>query len=237
MKWLRLLVWSMLAAASGAQAQIAFRAAAQASVAVGGTGGITFIGASASAASRNNCGNINPAIPGGNVDDVLIALVNARENGATVTMTGWNEAYSDVFPGVGPEMQVKVYWRLATGTDPNTVTQSGTCSSIGAQIARFRGVDTAQPLETDPIPAQIRTYSGGAGGCPAGTHYMGIRPNGDVTPCPYLPVFAGTLRNSSLADLWTSSELFTGIRRRTSLGASGARYRRRPFGKARSGRR
>jgi AdoMet-dependent heme synthase len=64
----------------------------------------------------------------------------------------------------------------------------------------------------------IRTYSGGAGGCPAGTHYMGIRPNGDVTPCPYLPVFAGTLRSASLADLWTSSDLFTGIRRRTSLG-------------------
>src|SRR6187399_1753852 len=70
--------------------------------------------------------------------------------------------------------------------------------------------------ETDPIPAQIRTYSGGAGGCPAGTHYMGIRPNGDVTPCPYLPVFAGTLRSSSLADLWTSSELFARIRRRSS---------------------
>jgi radical SAM protein with 4Fe4S-binding SPASM domain len=66
--------------------------------------------------------------------------------------------------------------------------------------------------------SQMRTYSGGAGGCPAGTHYMGIRPNGDVTPCPYLPVFAGTLRNSSLADLWTSSELFADIRRRTSLG-------------------
>ncbi len=65
---------------------------------------------------------------------------------------------------------------------------------------------------------QIRTYSGGAGGCPAGTHYMGIRPNGDVTPCPYLPVFAGTLRKSSLADLWTSSALFTGIRLRSSLG-------------------
>ena len=47
---------------------------------------------------------------------------------------------------------------------------------------------------------------------------MGIRPNGDVTPCPYLPVFAGTLRTSSLSDLWTSSELFTDIRRRTSLG-------------------
>jgi radical SAM protein with 4Fe4S-binding SPASM domain len=68
--------------------------------------------------------------------------------------------------------------------------------------------------ESDPT---IRTYSGGAGGCPAGTHYMGIRPNGDVTPCPYLPVFAGNLRRAALTDLWTSSELFAGIRRRSSL--------------------
>ena len=66
--------------------------------------------------------------------------------------------------------------------------------------------------------SRIRTYSGGAGGCPAGTHYMGIRPNGDVTPCPYLPVFAGTLRSSKLEDLWTSSKLFVDIRQRTSLG-------------------
>jgi AdoMet-dependent heme synthase len=69
-----------------------------------------------------------------------------------------------------------------------------------------------------PGQSPIRTYSGGAGGCPAGTHYMGIRPNGDVTPCPYLPVFAGTLRSASLADLWTSSGLFADIRRRSSLG-------------------
>ena len=72
-------------------------------------------------------------------------------------------------------------------------------------------------LEKGDAEASIRTYSGGAGGCPAGTHYMGIRPNGDVTPCPYLPVFAGSLRSASLTDLWTTSELFTGIRRRSSL--------------------
>jgi radical SAM protein with 4Fe4S-binding SPASM domain len=78
---------------------------------------------------------------------------------------------------------------------------------------------TAVPSDPSSSPG-IRTYSGGAGGCPAGTHYMGIRPNGDVTPCPYLPVFAGNLRDSgaTLADLWTSSELFADIRRRSSLG-------------------
>jgi radical SAM protein with 4Fe4S-binding SPASM domain len=64
----------------------------------------------------------------------------------------------------------------------------------------------------------FRTYSDGAGGCPAGTHYMGIRPNGDVTPCPYLPAFAGTLRKDSLPDLWTSSTLFNDVRRRSALG-------------------
>ena len=85
----------------------------------------------------------------------------------------------------------------------------------GSSAAPF---DAAQDRPSLQGHSPIRTYSGGAGGCPAGTHYMGIRPNGDVTPCPYLPVFAGTLRQSSLADLWTSSGLFTDIRRRTSLG-------------------
>jgi radical SAM protein with 4Fe4S-binding SPASM domain len=76
--------------------------------------------------------------------------------------------------------------------------------------------DQAKPTSSG-MP-QIRVYTGGAGGCPAGTHYMGIRPNGDVTPCPYLPVFAGNLRSATLANLWTSSDLFAAIRRRTSLG-------------------
>jgi radical SAM protein with 4Fe4S-binding SPASM domain len=70
----------------------------------------------------------------------------------------------------------------------------------------------------DPESHPIRTYSGGAGGCPAGTHYLGIRPNGDVTPCPYLPVFAGSIRRTSLTEIWSSSALFNDIRRRTALG-------------------
>jgi AdoMet-dependent heme synthase len=83
-------------------------------------------------------------------------------------------------------------------------------SSFDSDVRRARS-------EQPDLESGFRVYSGGAGGCPAGTHYMGIRPNGDVTPCPYLPVFAGSLRNARLADLWTSSNLFTGIRRRTSL--------------------
>ena len=97
--------------------------------------------------------------------------------------------------------------------------QSGAGTSpFGATGRPATAFETAEGGASWPGQSPIRTYSGGAGGCPAGTHYMGIRPNGDVTPCPYLPVFAGTLRQSSLEDLWTSSGLFTTIRRRTSLG-------------------
>jgi radical SAM protein with 4Fe4S-binding SPASM domain len=67
-------------------------------------------------------------------------------------------------------------------------------------------------------PAFLKTFSGGAGGCPAGTHYFGIRPNGDVTPCPYLPVFAGNLRHETLRGIWDGSELFGQVRARSGLG-------------------
>ena len=73
-------------------------------------------------------------------------------------------------------------------------------------------------LAQEPPSPFLRTYTGGAGGCPAGTHYLGIRPNGDVTPCPYLPLFAGNLRHVSLQEVWDRSDLFARIRQRTELG-------------------
>lgn len=73
-------------------------------------------------------------------------------------------------------------------------------------------------FERDPDSSFLKSFSGGAGGCPAGTHYMGIRPNGDATPCPYLPVFGGNLKKEKLKDIWRESELFVGIRQRNTLG-------------------
>jgi AdoMet-dependent heme synthase len=70
----------------------------------------------------------------------------------------------------------------------------------------------------EPASPTLRGFAGGAGGCPAGTHYMGIRPNGDVTPCPYLPLFGGNLQTQSLTEIWQSSDLFVEIRSRSRLG-------------------
>jgi AdoMet-dependent heme synthase len=122
--------------------------------------------------------------------------------------TGRGQFVSDMTPAQYDEVLSSLY-RIQRKYDRRMLVNAKCAPHYIKTVLENAGVETN---------AKIRSYSGGAGGCPAGTHYMGIRPNGDVTPCPYLPVFAGNLRNSTLADLWTSSELFAGIRRRSSLG-------------------
>jgi len=122
--------------------------------------------------------------------------------------TGRGQFVSDITPSQYDEVLASLY-RIQRKYDRRMLVNAKCAPHYIKTVLENAGA------ETDP---KIRTYSGGAGGCPAGTHYMGIRPNGDVTPCPYLPVFAGNLRSSPLADLWTTSGLFADIRRRSSLG-------------------
>jgi radical SAM protein with 4Fe4S-binding SPASM domain len=49
-------------------------------------------------------------------------------------------------------------------------------------------------------------------GCIAGLHYCRIYPNGDVTPCPYLPIKLGNVREQSFKDIWFNSTVFKNLR-------------------------
>ena len=49
-------------------------------------------------------------------------------------------------------------------------------------------------------------------GCLAGVSYCRITPNGDLTPCPYLPVVTGSLVTTPFARLWQESPIFRGLR-------------------------
>jgi radical SAM protein with 4Fe4S-binding SPASM domain len=91
------------------------------------------------------------------------------------------------------------------------------CAPHFVRLAFAGEARAAEATTAGPAPF-LKVFSGGAGGCPAGTHYFGIRPNGDVTPCPYLPQFAGNLKSERLAVLWTDSPVFTRLRQRKDLG-------------------
>jgi len=74
--------------------------------------------------------------------------------------------------------------------------------------------------EMNPDSPLLQNYAHGS--CPAGKYYCRITPAGDVTPCPYMPVSAGNLRQSSFADLWRSAPVFDDLREAKLGGRCGA---------------
>ena len=54
-------------------------------------------------------------------------------------------------------------------------------------------------------------------GCMAGLYYCRIYPNGDITPCPYLPVKLGNIREKPFKEIWVNSLVFKALRDPKSL--------------------
>ncbi len=62
----------------------------------------------------------------------------------------------------------------------------------------------------DPRSPLLRDYAQGS--CPAGKFYCRITPSGDVTPCPYMPVAVGNLRQRSFSAIWGDNLVFNHLR-------------------------
>lgn len=48
--------------------------------------------------------------------------------------------------------------------------------------------------------------------CPCGVNYVRITPEGKVTPCPYAPLVAGDLMESSFREIWEDSDVLNALR-------------------------
>lgn len=49
-------------------------------------------------------------------------------------------------------------------------------------------------------------------GCIAGLSYCRIYPTGEVTPCPYLPIGLGSVRQKRFKNIWFNSEILRALR-------------------------
>jgi radical SAM protein with 4Fe4S-binding SPASM domain len=66
--------------------------------------------------------------------------------------------------------------------------------------------------ENDPNSPITKATGYMGGGCLAGTNYARVTPNGELTPCPYMPLSAGNVRSQSFVDLWEKSDIFNSFR-------------------------
>lgn len=63
----------------------------------------------------------------------------------------------------------------------------------------------------------IRFLAEFVGGCGAGRLYWALQPNGDLTPCVFLPIKLGNIRNDDFLEVWMNSEVLNRIRHRAGF--------------------
>jgi radical SAM protein with 4Fe4S-binding SPASM domain len=63
-------------------------------------------------------------------------------------------------------------------------------------------------------------YTEYLGGCGAGRCYCAIQPDGKVTPCVFMPIVVGNLRNQSFMEIWENTPEFAALSNREDRGDS-----------------
>ena len=111
--------------------------------------------------------------------------------------TGRGAKLTDISPQKYEDMITNTFAKVAK----HKLNVRPSCAPQFMRIAKGMGLDMRQWVR----------------GCLAGLYYCRIYPNGDVTPCPYLPVKLGNVREKAFKEIWFNSSIFKSLRDPTAL--------------------
>jgi radical SAM protein with 4Fe4S-binding SPASM domain len=111
--------------------------------------------------------------------------------------TGRGAKIADISPVMYEDMIKNTFAK----TSKHKLNVRPSCAPQFMRIAKDMGLDMRQWIR----------------GCIAALYYCRVYPNGDVTPCPYLPVKLGNVREQSFKQIWFNSPIFKALRNPDSL--------------------
>ncbi|HIE64717.1 MAG: radical SAM protein [Nitrospira sp.] len=172
--------------------------------------------------------SIHMSVMSWNVSEIPKMIELSKKVGAKVLnfffliQTGRGENLIDIQPSQYRE--ILTYLARAQGVGPKEVTNGGGLlgqfddpwtSPAGESYGLILRAKCAPHFrkiiyELDPDSPLLKNYSQGS--CPAGKYYCRITPEGDITPCPYMPVSAGNLREKSFDEIWNTSPVLNDLR-------------------------
>jgi radical SAM protein with 4Fe4S-binding SPASM domain len=164
-----------------------------------------------------------------NVSEVPAMIDLARELGARVlnffflVRTGRGQNLNDI--DAGEYERILTYLAQVQEAGPSERFEDPWSTPIGRADGLLIRAKCAPHFrrilwQRNPQSPFLKNYAHGS--CPAGKYYCRITPEGDVTPCPYMPVPAGNLRRTPFAELWRTAPVFGDLREPKLGGRCGA---------------
>ena len=97
---------------------------------------------------------------------------------------------------ITPEMYEKMIRQVLAKSQETELDVKPTCAPQYMRIAEQMGIDMSRWSR----------------GCIAGLSYVRIYPEGEVTPCPYLPIKLGNILETPFKDIWENNEVLQKMR-------------------------
>ncbi len=162
---------------------------------------------------------------------------NCREAGLPfqihTTVTNWNENEVTRITDLAVELGAvahHIFFLVPAGRGKDIEETTLKTAEYEALLTRILDKQRATSIEIKPTCApQFMRIAKERGvpmrytrGCLAGTSYCVILPNGDVQPCPYLPLKVGNVRETAFDTIWKDSQVFKELRHEPLKGGCGS---------------
>ena len=170
-------------------------------------------------------------------EQALAGMRHCREAGlafqihTTITAQNYAEIEQIALKAVGlGAAAYHIFFLVPTGRAKNMAEESLRVGQYERLLRQIMKLQQSLPIEFKPtcapqfmrVAKQMGMEMRFTKGCLAGVAYACILPNGDVHPCPYLPMHLGNVRETPFSHIWKEDPVLLRLRHEKPEGRCGA---------------